>query len=113
MHGVPGPAIGKTIARISAFRQIFAQCGLGRPDLLITHSRAPGGSGKDVTFRLASADARGYRSALGSALAMSIASFVKRQRGGGGERERPEIPKRAPRTQDRRRAENPSGAGSR
>jgi hypothetical protein len=65
MHGVLGPAIGKTIARVSAFRQIFAQGGLGRPNLLITHPRAPDGSGKDATFRLASADARGYRSALG------------------------------------------------
>jgi hypothetical protein len=82
MHGVLGPAIGKTIALVSAFRQIFPQCGLGRPNLSIAHPRAPDGSGKDVTFRLASADARGYRSAVRDRhWRLSIASCGKQHKG--------------------------------
>src|ERR1700685_3605239 len=111
--GKLSPTIRRTIAQVSAFRQLLAQGGLGRPSLAITHSRASGGSCRDATFRLASAGARGYRARLGIGNGDAIASCVKLHKGGSGERERPEISKSAPRTQDRRRAEKPSGIRTR
>jgi hypothetical protein len=69
MHGVLGPAIGKTIARVSAFRQIFVQGGLGRPNLLITHPRARMEAAKTQHFALRVQTREAIAARSGSALA--------------------------------------------